>query len=151
MSFDDPTQRIRRTQPVTRMPRPLDLTEPGDAGSDDTTNVLRLDELFDDQPPTDTTPPAAAAPTSTAEAPTWTAMPVVPVRSGTIPTGGNATPSSRPRQNDLYVRIRRDAGAALTGAGTRTRDWFAQQDNALMAATALVAIVLIIVVAALGH
>jgi hypothetical protein len=46
-------------------------------------------------------------------------------------------------------RVRTDAAAALTGAGRRSQDWLRAGDNALMIATAVIAIVLLITVAAL--
>jgi hypothetical protein len=104
-----------------------------------------LDELFEAAPDAAIAAEAGPAPIS-AEAPTWTAMPVVPVRSDTTPV------AARPQRNPLIsAQLRSDALAAWHGTRRRTQDWLRQQDNALIALTAIVAILLIVVVAALGH
>jgi hypothetical protein len=179
MSYEDQTQRLRvapatpdldtpteTTTPedttpadtTTTLPGPLDLagpTPPPPAATSDT-GVLSLDDMF--EPPTQASAPSsneppAARPDAAAEAPTWTAMPVVSVRSE--PTSPPAAPHAPPtaqsrRHSELGQRVRSDAAAAWTGARTRTQDWLGRDDHALMIMTALVAIVLIIVVAALG-
>lgn len=162
--------------PTSRMPGPLDLTDSGastgtgsgadvgtgwpDPPSDDTvaepaapaerTEVLFLDEIFDGPAPTaEAAAPAPAAPAA-AEAPTWTAMPVVPVRSEPVhaydapaatdsPTGGRAGTAQR---------LRADAQAAWVGTVRRTSAWLGSGDNAVILLTTLVAILLIVVVAA---
>ena len=174
MSYEDQTQRLRVTPATTDLDTPAENTSPETTGPADTTSadtttalpgpldlagptppaavtsdtdVLSLDDMF--EPSTD--PPARAD--AAAEAPTWTAMPVVSVRSEPIspPAAPPAPPAPTPRRrSELGLRVRSDAAAAWTGARTRTQDWLGRDDHALMIMTALVAIVLIIVVAALG-
>ena len=146
--YDEPTQRVRAPQPPPApLPGSLDplrgqqvetgtgwIETEDDVETDaDATGVLPLNEIFE---PT----ASAAEPTAAAEAPTWTAMPVVPVRSEPI------EPYPGPEQRD-----RRD-NAAVAWAGTRMRieDWLRRDDNGLMLLTAVVACVLMIVVAGVG-
>jgi hypothetical protein len=161
------------------------------------TGVLRLDEIFD-EPAAPSAPPSAPPPapaervresTAAAEAPTWTAMPVVPVRSEPFPSdrapfpsdrGGTATGAALPpmpmagrpvpvrhvdggshtdrhsgdaarRRSELSDRVRADAAAAWAGTTARLEDWLRRDDNGLMMLTALVACVLMIAIAAVGH
>jgi hypothetical protein len=153
MSFEEPTQRVRRPEavedaPTSAAPGPLNLAGRTDADDSSTTDVLSLDELFDGQPD-----PAAAeptAPSTLAEAPTWTAMPVVPVRSEPVrPLDADAAPSQEP--SPLGGRVRSDAAAAWDGAVRRTREWLARDDNGLTLTTALVAVILIITVSTLSR
>ena len=180
---EDPTQRIIRPggrpgytgdEPTTALPGPLNLagaSEP--AGDTSSTDVLSLDELFDTEPaPTtaDAAPAPAAAPpappTAAQNAETWTAMPVVPVRSEPMTTSyaapapqpatsrAPASPAPVSRVRDSHSapgtgsRLRSDAAAAWDDTVRRTRDWLGRDDNALMLLTALVAVCLILAVAA---
>ena len=164
MSVDEPTRRIDLRQqdggrfpadaPTTALPGPLNLAAaetPADTGSD-TTDVLSLDELFDETAG-DADAAAVRAPAS-AEADTWTAMPVVPVRSEPVrservqPAGGAPATPARPA---LASRVRTDASAAWDGTVRRTRAWLGRDDNALTLMTALVAVLLIIAVASLSR
>jgi len=113
-------------------------------------------------PPTAPVAPAApAAPVppavpAAADAPTWTAMPMVSVRPEPVaatdgapvaPVGAPARPPRRPLVSD---RLRADARAAWEGTLRHTREWLWVQDNALMVATTLVAVLLIVIVATLA-
>jgi hypothetical protein len=165
---EDPTRRINTRHnsrtgyaadaPTTAMPGPLNLARSadGDAADSSTTDVLSLDELFDGQPPADTAP-TAPRPASTAgseTAPTWTALPVVPVRSEPMtpaPAAPRPTPESpQPAQPPIGGRMRTDAAGAWDDTVRRTRGWLGRDDNALMLLTALVAVALILAVTALS-
>ena len=152
---EDPTQRIIRPDshagyaadaPTTAMPGPLNLTgEREPAGDASTTDVLSLDDLFDTEPaPTE-------APTASESAPTWTAMPVVSVRSEPMtsapaaPAPASAASGTAPAAGS---RLRSDAAAAWDDTVRRTRAWLARDDNALMLLTTFVAVCLILAVAA---
>jgi hypothetical protein len=154
MSFEEQTQRLR-VQPAaagdtaresamdttTTLPGPLDLAGPTAPAGD--TDVLSLDDMFDEARSTPAAPSAA-------EAPTWTAMPVVAVRSEPItPLDPPQAPQPRAK-SDLGRRVRLDAAKAWDETRARTGEWLGRDDHALMLMTGLVAIVLIIVVAALG-
>jgi hypothetical protein len=122
----------------------------------DKTGELSLDEIFAAaQPPTDL--PPAPAPARVEEAPTWTAMPVIPVRSEPLavapqPAQTVAAAPTAPRRTGPSVgeRLRSDGSAALDAALQRSRAWLTHDDNGLMLMTAVVAIILIVVVAAVG-
>jgi hypothetical protein len=174
---EDPTQRIYRPDnrsryaadaPTTAMPGPLNLAgAPDDTAADSsTTDVLSLDELFEGPgsaspagPAVPASPAVAAAPVAppTGEtAPTWTAMPVVPVRSEPMtpapvaPARPSATgpAGTRPAARS---RLRSDAAAAWDDTVRHTRAWLGRDDNALMLLTALVAVCLILAVAAFAR
>jgi len=151
--YDEPTQRVRAPQPPPApLPGSLDplrghQTETGTGWIErdddvdtaaDATGVLPLDEIFESAAPA--APTAATQPTAAAEAPTWTAMPVVPVRSE--PVQLYPAPPQRDRREE----------ASVTWAGTRMRveDWLRRDDNGLMLLTAVVACVLMLVVAGVG-
>src|SRR4051812_18084255 len=187
MSFEEPTQRLRvvRPEPVPNsdtqttaaqttaaqttaaqttaaLPRPLSLadstppSQPDDRPAD-RTDELSLDEIFPDRrtagPDRRVPQPAGAD-----EAPTWTAMPVIPVRSEPIAaapdTAGQPERTGQKGQKrtgpSTGERLFRDATAALDGAVRRSQDWLSRDDNGLMLMTAAVAIILILVVAAVG-
>lgn len=152
MNYEEPTQRIHvpRAAPAP-MPGPLDLTGEGEP---DSTEVLPLDELLG--PPLDPEPEPAPV-TAADDHPTWTAMPVVPVRSEPVsaPAGAGVVPASGASATApggaLSDRLLTDARTAWDATLRRSRAWIGVQDNAIMLATATVAIVLIIVVALLGQ
>jgi hypothetical protein len=168
----DPRGRRREGEPADGT-GPADGTEP--------TGVLHLDELF-----------ATAADAerhidrpSIEEAPTWTAMPIVPVRSEPYPPATPAPPTTargapgptalppvltgpplapkRPRAGAARARsvsattgrrLSTDLAAAKRRTGVvmmRTNTWLRRDDNALMLMTALIACMLILLVAAVGH
>ena len=144
---DQPTQRIHRPDqreaaPPTRplpAPGPLDLTR-GEPERED--GVAALDAMMAAAEP-------QTAPSTMPEAETWTAMPVVPVRSDTMPA--STEPPLPRRSSETMARVRAHAAVAWANARDWTRDWFGVHDNALGALTGAVAILLIIVVALLGH
>jgi hypothetical protein len=157
--YDEPTQRVSRpSAPPAPLPGSLDplreheretgtgwVETPGHDEADhhavepaSATGVLPLDQIFAE-------PPRAEAPTATAEAPTWTAMPVVPVRSEPMPMATTGMYDESAREES-----RRGSGIALSGAWDRLDAWFRRDDNGLMLLTALVACVLMVVVASVG-
>jgi hypothetical protein len=166
--YDEPTQQVRRPQPQPApLPGSLDplrghQTETGtgwvetadeDIATADATGVLPLEEIFDTTASEPAAPlaaepiaPASPARASTAatEAPTWTAMPVVPVRSEPVAMG---EPYQGPQRHD---RDRDGASVAWVGTRIRIEDWLRRDDNGLMLLTAIVACVLMIVVAGVG-
>ena len=156
MSFDEPTQQIRRPEVSAPMPEPLDQTRPRaqERPTDsDSTGVLPLDELLG--PPVTEEADATTAPTAPTEAepaptdvrstPPRAPMPVVPVSSSSAP------PDAEPTGRRATDRIRGDAAAAaLRGGSQRLDAWLRRDDNALTVMTALVAILLLSVVAAVG-
>jgi hypothetical protein len=182
MSVEEPTQRLTvqprdpaqdsAAQTTAALPRPLDLagpTSPRSPEPADKTDELSLDEIFAAPPPARAEPapaapvraePPRADPPRAEEAPTWTAMPVIPVRSE--PVSPRPAPTSRAQTEEnaeakakrtgpsTGERLLSDASAALDGALRRTQAWMTHDDNGLMLMTAVVAIILILVVAAVG-
>ena len=171
MSIEDqPTQQIRRPQPVAPMPAPLNPTDTHSAAptvsdpNDGTTGVLSLDDIFDESPATPgpeaavaatPAPAPAAAATPAPTTPVESAQPVAPPAPVTAPAPAPAgqrrigavpaTPARR--QPALLDRMRGDGAAAWQGGLTRTRDWLSAGDNAVIVATAFVALLLLLVVA----
>jgi hypothetical protein len=165
-SYDDPTQQARRPErPSAPLPGSLDplradpsaAAQPpveADPADPAPTGVLPLDEIFDGPPE-----PVRES-TAAAEAPTWTAMPVMPVRSEPMPMAGRPVPSTyghpAAEGQDLDTgpgrpaRMRGDAASAWTETRRGVEDWIRRDDNGLMLLTALVACVLILVIAAVG-
>jgi hypothetical protein len=152
MSVEEPTPRMSAGRgrhpgdladaPTTALPGPLNLAGSQDAGANGTTDVLSLDELFDGQSPPDASP-------TVDEAPTWTAMPVIPVRSEPLTPAGAAAPGGA-QPAPLGGRVRTDAAAAWKGAVRRTRAWLVRDDHGLTLMTALIAVILILAVVALS-
>ena len=158
MSFEEPTQRlsIRPEEPAqttAALPRPLDLAGPTPDATPAApgTEELSLDQIFEPA----VAEPAAVAPAAD-EAPTWTAMPVIPVRSEPVAPRGapDAERRGEPRAErsgpSMGERLRNDAASAWDGAVRRSRAWLTRDDNGLMLMTAIVACLLILVVAAVG-
>ena len=161
MSFDEPTRRIHAQRggrpdhageaPTTAMPGPLNLAGPAEAADADSTDVLSLDEIFDPAEPAAAAPPASEPAAAGDGAPTWTAMPVVPIRSEPMTAPPTPETASTPAGRPLGGQVRDDAAAAWDGAVRRTRGWLGRDDNALMLLTALVAVILIVTVGAVGR
>jgi len=144
---------------------PSDVGWPDDQPRDDVgQGMAALDAMLD--APAGTVAPAATAPAAAgdvpaaavgagiADAPTWTAMPVVPIRSDSAASPGDPAAQPAParwQHADTVARMRADAVAAWVTVLESTRRWFSESDNAVSAMTAAIAIVLIIVVAVLGH
>jgi len=174
MSFEDPTQRlsvpprdpddVAASRTTAALPRPLNLAGPTPTSGEqppDKTDEPSLDEIFagsEPQPaPPASTQPATEQPAGAGQAPTWTAMPVIPVRSEPVApaqpadrgeeTGQIQTKRTGPSTGERLVL---DASAAWDGALRRTQAWLTHDDNGLMLMTAVVAIILILVVAAVG-
>src|SRR3954471_22706684 len=179
MSFEEPTQRLTvrprdiaaqtaaqttAAQTTAALPRPLDLagaTPPSSPDPADKTEELSLDEIFSAPPAAPPAPPAVpstpAQPAHAEEAPTWTAMPVIPVRSEPVSaaTASVSAPAPEPKTAQTKTertgpstgqRMLSDASAALDGAIRRGQAWLSHGDNGLMLMTAIVAIILILVV-----
>ena len=167
MSFEDPTQRLSAParEPATRttaaLPRPLDLSrgssEPPE--SPDETGELSLDEIFAEPGPQPGEQPR------TDEAPTWTAMPVIPVRREPPPStspsrsgpAATSVATSETAQRDTKrtgpttgQRLRSDAATAWKSGLRRSQTWLSRDDNGLILMTAIVAVILILVVLAAG-
>jgi hypothetical protein len=133
---EEPTQQLRpapAADTTTALPGPLDLAGPGPSSTGDT-DVLSLDQIFDEPEPD---VPSAATQTPT-QTPTRTPMPVVSVRSEPV-----ATPERDPGPAP-------DRARAWPATFQRGQAWLRRDDNLLMVMTALVGIVLIVAVAALG-
>lgn len=174
--YDEPTRQVPKAPPPpARLPGSLDplrghpsaevetgtgwvdtdhtteLESPPAAPDAEPTGVLRLDEIFDE--PGRATP--AREPTAAAEAPTWTAMPVVPVRSEPIAPAPDGEAWHRPSDDRAATEPRHSSwdGAGVAWAATRERfeAWLHRDDNGLMLLTAVVACVLMIVVAGVGR
>ena len=163
---EEPTQRIQRPggragydgdAATTALPGPLNLagsSDAGEAADSSTTDVLSLDELLG--PPIPAAPEPEVTPGSST-APTWTAMPVVAVRSEPMTAATSAPAPASPASGRsaahpaLGDRLRTDAAAAWDGALRRTSAWLHRDDNMLMLLTALVAVVLILAVAAFAR
>lgn len=112
------------------------------------TGVLSLDEIFE-------APEPQRGPTVTADAPTWTAMPVVPVRSEPVTAGApGAWATQLPYDAAPDQRSSRAERPGFDAAWARTRlqveSWLRRDDNGLMLLTAVVACLLMIVVAGVG-
>jgi len=191
---EEPTQQIRlRSDPASAGPTTSkQVTPPLPPGLDprgrsrderhdpgtEPTGVLHLDELFATETDTDRHVDRPAI----EDAPTWTAMPVVPVRSEPYPPAtaapaptapatapphptGPPIAAKPPRTNGGAARAKAISGTTARRLSTdlaaakrrtgvilmRTDTWLHRDDNALMVLTALIACMLILLVAAVGH
>jgi hypothetical protein len=153
VSPEETTQQMRAVRPddatevVAPLPGSLDVGR--EDRTPDRTEVLSLDELFPPVPepaaPVAPTPPAA--PLASADAPTWTAMPVPqPPAAPAAP----AQPAAADRRREVVDRVRADAQAALAGTRRRGEEWLRAGDNLVILLTALIALVLLLAVAALA-
>src|SRR3954447_18177650 len=154
MSFEDRTRRLnvppRQTtasqttasQTTAALPRPLNLADDTPSQQHesqdpaDTTDELSLTEIF--QAPAEQ---PSAADAGVSEAPTWTAMPVIPVRSE--PVSAPTTDRTTDREAEISQsdtkrtgpssaeQLRSDAAAAWSGAVRRTQAWLSRDDNGL--------------------
>jgi hypothetical protein len=143
MSFDEPTQRIRRPDPPLPMPGPLDQTRPRPQApalpEPEQTGVLPLDELLG---PAEGAEAAVRIPAEPLTTPARAPMPVVTVRSEPVA-------EARPRVATMD-RLRADASTVLRAGSARSSEWLRRGDNAVIVLTALVAVLLLAVVAAVG-
>jgi hypothetical protein len=171
---EEPTQQLRVTG--TRLPGPLDparpsggdatgthhrsgtQSRPGTQGSSGTeskprTEVLSIHDLMDGPPgaPQVATGPAVAtAPAAPAAEPLPTPAASPAPRPAAAPAPVPAVPAPARERSEVAERLRADAAAAWDGARRRTADWLRQGDNALIVATAVVALLLVIVLAGTG-
>jgi hypothetical protein len=125
------------------------------------TGVLRLDEIFDGtgrasagpEPATASEPTTAPERNAATEAPTWTAMPVVAVRSEPMPAGPSESwnePYQQPYDEAAEPAPRQRGWMTWAEMQLRFEAWLRRDDNGLMLLTAVVACVLMIVVAGVG-
>lgn len=132
MSIEDqPTQQIRR--PVTPAPMPAPLspaaagpvsTESDTSAGAGSTEILSLDDLFESPRAVATQPPAPAAP-----------------RIGAVPVSkASAAGNSRGRRGADAAKVWRDGLE-------RSRAWLTSGDNAVIAATAVIAVLLLLAIA----
>jgi hypothetical protein len=151
MSIEDqPTQQIRRTAPPTPMPGSLNpvgdrpgAPEPTDDGS---TEVLSLDDMFTGPQTATTEAPSRpvdaprAEPVAADPAPVAPPAPAAP-RIGAVPV------RAEPREAGGASRVLGDAASAWRGGLGRSRAWLTAGDNAVIAATAVIALLLLLAVA----
>ena len=160
-SPEAPTQQIRRPGTTPRLPSGLDLTRSSDnARVDESTEVMSLDELMElaaePRPDATTQQYVVPAPLLPPTAPPASVAPPRPAqpqlgRTDAAPAGSGGAP-----MHLLLDRMRADSRrvlddaqhAAATGL-THVRQWLETNDNALIAATVLVTLLLLVVVAAL--
>jgi hypothetical protein len=154
-SPDAPTQQIRRPGTVPRLPGGLDPSRSSDtARVNDSTEVMPLDELMDlaaePRPAATTQLHAVAAAPPQLSYPASGAHPYIPQpqpQPQRKPT--DAAPATGGGAPMLMRRIRADARRASATGMTRLRQWLESNDNALIAATVLITLLLLVVVAAL--
>jgi hypothetical protein len=152
-SPDAPTQQIRRPGTVPRLPGGLDPSRSSDtARVNDSTEVMPLDELMDlaaePRPAATTQLHAVAAAPPQLSYPASGAHPYIPQpQPQRKPT--DAAPATGGGAPMLMRRIRADAQRASATGMTRLRQWLESNDNALIAATVLITLLLLVVVAAL--
>jgi hypothetical protein len=154
-SPDAPTQQIRRPGTVPRLPGGLDPSRSSDtARVNDSTEVMPLDELMDlaaePRPAATTQLHAVAAAPPQLSYPASGAHPYIPQpqpQPQRKPT--DAAPATGGGAPTLMRRIRADARRASATGMTRLRQWLESNDNALIAATVLITLLLLVVVAAL--
>ena len=175
MSIEDqPTQQIQRPGAPAPMPGPLNPAAPppapapeemADNGSNE---VLSLDDLLDGPATPALASPVAAAPAAPAATAATASVETPPVAATPItttpavppaPPPAPATAPAAPRIGAVPVRsgqtstpgtggrLRGDAVAAWRGGLDRSRTWITAGDNAVIAATVLVALMLLLVVA----
>jgi hypothetical protein len=154
---DTATQRLPR--PVTpAWPGPLDQTRSAaETPPVPETDVLSIDELMEPAPETVAAETETLAPVEFEPAPTVlepapvAAAPAAPEPTpvaAPAPAPAAAPPAPRAHPTgDVVRRLRQDGGAALEGARQHTATWLRAADHGLMVATAMVALLLLIVVA----
>ena len=151
MSIEDqPTQQIRRTPPPA--PIPGSLNPVGDQSPqppvDGSTEVLSLDDLFGAPQAATTETPVTQTPVAETQAPVVvTPTPVAPPppaapRIGAVPVGKDQRPSG-----GHAGRVLGDAATAWRGGLDRSRAWLTTGDNTVIAATAVIALLLLLAVA----
>ena len=146
-SPDAPTQQIRRPGTTPPLPAGLDLTRSSDtARVHDSTEVMSLDELMDlaaePYPGATTRPHVVPAP---APQPAPAVQPPKPAE----PAQPSPTNLLLERMRSDGRRMLGDAQRASATGMTTARQWLESNDNALIAATVLVTLLLLIIVAAL--
>ncbi|HET7312649.1 MAG TPA: hypothetical protein VFJ17_15130 [Mycobacteriales bacterium] len=153
MSIEDqPTQQIHRpTTPPAPLPGPLSPANPQPATPTDetfdsgSTEVLSLEEIFDRQtttqaPQRPVEQPPTARVTAAPVAPAPVTAPVAAPRIGAVPVrSAQSTGESR-------NRVLGDAAQAWRGGLDRSRTWLTSGDNAVIAATVLIAVLLLLAI-----
>jgi hypothetical protein len=131
-----------------------DLTPRADAADD--TQTERLPRVEPPLPGSlDPTRPAAERPSPPAPSPPANAestavLSIDDLMAPPSPTAPRAAPKPGAAPKPTRDRLRTDAAAAWAGAVRRTRTWLDQGDNAVVAATVAVALLLFIVVTVYG-
>ena len=159
MSIEDqPTQQIHRptTPAPAPLPGPLNLNSAGgqaaattsDEATAGSTEVLSLDELFERPQPAATQAPSRPVeaprvePVASFEAPrVEPAAPVAAPRIGAVPVS-SASPTAGKRN-----RVLGDASQAWRGGLDRSRAWVTSGDNAVIVATVVIAVLLLLAIA----
>ena len=154
---DDATEQLRVTG--SRLPGPLDPAS-SHPPTPPATEVLSMHDLLDGPPepaltplpPEEAEPVAVAAPVAVAEPvavakPAPVAVPAAPVAVPAAPARAARPPRQR---SEVAERVRSDAAAAWEGARREVSAWLGRGDNALIVGTLFVALLLLIVVAAVG-
>jgi hypothetical protein len=154
------TQQLPRVQPPlpgsldpVRRTSTAETTAPAPTSSDghDSTAVLSLDDLMGPPQPVQTAPSVAVPPPPppVAAVPTPTPTPAPPATTSVHPASRPTPPPTTASGPSVADRVRRDAAAAWSAGMRRSQDWLSTGDNAVIAATALVALLLLVMVAAL--
>ena len=153
-----PTQELRRTPaPVSG---PLDLTSDRQLRPSvgprhaERTEILSIDDLMDGGERVDELQPLVVDPypaAATVGPPAPTAPPPVappPVAPPAIVRRGRPPSRSAPRAREVRDRLLTDASAMLSRAGRQAESWLRTDDNALIVATTIIAVLLLVAVAA---
>jgi hypothetical protein len=130
----DPVRRPAAEEPVPEPPAP------------DATAELSIDDLMGSARPVQTAPPVAVPPPP----PPVAAVPTPPPAPASSHAASRPTPApAAPAGPSVADRVRGDAAAAWSAGMRRSRAWLGEGDNAVIAATAFVALLLLVMVAAL--
>jgi len=147
---DEATAQLRVTG--ARLPGSLDpaATRPPATPA---TEVLSIHDLLDGPPEPALTrlPSEEAEPATVAEPVPMAVAEPVPADVPAAPAVPARTVARPPRQrSEVADRVRSDAAAAWDGARREVSDWLGRGDNALILGTLCVALLLLVVVAAVG-
>lgn len=157
MHPDEPTQQLRRTPPQAPLPGPLNPAGRTDTESSEPTAVLGLDELFEAQNPVQEARAVPAYEPAPAPAVTPTPAPVPTYDAAAAPSYPLADPtplappvaSAAPYPVATAARLRTDASIAARDTAERLQGWLRAGDNAVIAATIAIAVLLLLAVALL--
>jgi hypothetical protein len=142
---DTVTEQIPR-RPIGRLPGVLDPAYERERGD---TEVLSLDELMEVAAISGSAPVAPPPPPAP---PTVAPRLVAPRPADPAPAAARPAPKpARPARTgpSPWALVRADAARAYASAAKKLRDWLRADDHALIAATAFIALLLIVIVATL--